>query len=77
MKLIPTPIEGTRMVFVKENKDTDIPPFMKGNGSGNNCMNLLCGYCGTVLCESIQSGTVTNLVFKCPICNHYNDSQVH
>ena len=69
MKVIAMPIEGTRIIFEKKNRNENVPPFMTGIASDSNCINLLCGYCGAVLCESIASMTVTNLVFKCPICN--------
>lgn len=71
MKVIPKPKEGTRTVFEKKGNNEKIPPFIKGTGD----LYLLCGYCETVLCESVNSGQIRGIVFKCPVCNNYNDTQ--
>jgi hypothetical protein len=69
LRVIPKPKEGTRTVLVlKPNPDKPSTVF-KGQGD----LNLICGYCESILCEGINAGQIRNMVLKCPVCNNYNE----
>jgi uncharacterized ferredoxin-like protein len=68
LKIIPKPKEGTRTVLVTKAGQGVI--YFKGNGD----TNLICGNCGTILCENINEGQIRNIVLQCPICRLYNDT---
>ncbi len=69
LKVISKPEDGTRTILVRQPREDDFPSIVRGNGE----INMLCGYCRTVLAEGINEGQVSNVVLKCPICNNYNN----
>ena len=71
LKVIPKPKEGARTVFLIKPDPDKFAKAFEGKGD----LNLLCGYCETVLCEGVNVGQIRNMVFKCPVCNNYNDTQ--
>ena len=47
-------------------------PAIKGSGSSD----IICGVCGTVLIEGVQTGlALRNIVIRCPICRQLNDME--
>jgi hypothetical protein len=71
LKVIPKPKENTRAVLVLKPDPNKTSTVIKGQGD----VNLICGYCESVLCENVNFGQIRNLVVKCPVCNNYNDTQ--
>lgn len=69
LKVIPKPKEGTRTVLVLKPNPDKPSTIIKGQGE----LNLICGYCESVLCESVTTGQIRNIVLKCPVCNNYNE----
>jgi phage FluMu protein Com len=66
LRIIPTPAEGTRTVFVIQGL---FPAF-----SGKGETDFVCGHCGQVLVEGIGGDAVIkNIVIKCPKCENYNE----
>lgn len=43
-------------------------PFLKGTGS----IDLLCGKCFHALAEGMVSGSISNIVLQCPLCESHN-----
>lgn len=66
MDVIPEPKPGTAsvLIFAKTGKFA----IIRGTGS----VNFLCGACRNVICEGIERGQITAIVFKCPNCESYN-----
>ena len=71
LRVIRKPVEGTRTILVKEKNENSFARAFKGKGD----LNLLCGYCESVLCEGINIGQIRGIVIKCPVCNNYNDTE--
>ena len=69
LKVIPKPKEGTRTVFVRKPNEKSFSTYFNGKGD----LNLICGYCETMLCEGINAGQIRNIVLQCPVCNNYNE----
>jgi hypothetical protein len=66
-KIIPEPEPNTRTVFVKPEGQQG--PFITGEGD----INYVCGSCQVVLAQKAQTGQVSNIVFKCPKCQKFNE----
>ena len=66
MDVIPEPKPGTAsvLVFAKTGKFA----IMRGVGT----TNFLCGACQNVICEGMERGQITEIVFKCPNCGSFN-----
>ena len=63
LTIIPEPVLGTASVLAPTKL-----PAIKGDGPDN----LLCGSCGSTLCENIGRDQIQNMVFKCPNCGLFN-----
>jgi hypothetical protein len=70
LKVIPEPAPGTRSVFVQPPEKAKFP-FMRGQGA----FDLLCGSCDSILAKNIVDGQVRGVVFKCPDCGSFNDTE--
>lgn len=49
-------------------QETRMQPFIKGNSD----VDYLCGNCGHLLAESVNSEQVEDITFECPVCGSYN-----
>ncbi len=70
MRVIPEPEKGTRSVLAPT--PTAIP-VIKGSGAGAGDTSYACASCGLVLVETIQAGSIINVVFRCPKCKAYSE----
>lgn len=70
MKIIRKPAKGSRTVFKTDNTEEDFVFFL---ADGN--IDYVCGNpgCGKVLCKNVRPGQISNVVFRCPKCNKYNE----
>lgn len=66
LPLIPEPEEDTRTILTNKT-----PPIIKGGGGPN----YICGKCGAVLMEEINS-PYRNIVLLCPKCGSYNEVNI-
>lgn len=69
--VIPKPEPSLRTVVLRDPLQGN-GPFITGAGE----IDYVCGACGTVLAASVNPNQVTNLVFRCPKCQSYNDTQL-
>ena len=70
LRVIPEPKPNTRSVMIQN--EGEVPfVFMKGGGSED----LICGSCDALLCESVAWANLRGVVFKCPMCGTFNDSE--
>jgi hypothetical protein len=65
-RIIPEPPEGTRTVL---EGSPSLGPFMRGNGP----TTYVCGLCRNILVENMFHGQISNIVFKCPKCQSFNE----
>lgn len=67
LEVIAEPEPGTRAVFtISGNRKF---AFIKGVGKDN----YLCGSCQNIICENVNRGQISNIVFKCPYCESFNE----
>jgi DNA-directed RNA polymerase subunit RPC12/RpoP len=70
LRVIPEPKQGSRSVFVTDNKS---PDFVFINGQSPRTNRYDCGRCGKALMLNIDKNSVSNIVIKCPRCGSFND----
>jgi hypothetical protein len=69
MGVIKKPADGTRSVIMGE-----VAPMMRGEEDAG--IDQVCGGCRTVLIKGLPIGQVRNVVFRCPKCGAYNETEV-
>jgi hypothetical protein len=66
-RIVPEPEARGRSIIAPP-----IAPAIRGNGS----LDILCGGCGTVLIERVQSHlALHNMIIRCPRCRQCNDTR--
>ena len=66
LPIVPKPPEGEATVLYSH---TDFKePFLKSDGY----IDLCCGKCSNLLCESLYPDQIENLLLLCPKCQEYN-----
>lgn len=68
MKVIRKPKKGSRAILQLQDP-TNPFPFFYGEGD----TDYVCGNCGFTFCKNVEYGKITNIVFRCPKCNKYNE----
>ena len=71
MEVVPEPAHGAEGVLVSSPKGSQV--MFRGNKSNN----YLCGDCGVIICENVQSGMFVCLIFKgfnCSVFNRFSDA---
>jgi len=71
LRIIPKPVEGTRVVMVWTG-GLPFDAFMKGGGE----TTCTCGNCGISLLKNVNYDNIHNIVYKCPICMSYNETHI-